>query len=85
MICEKRFKALTAPVGSIYESERESKVAIQMAANIDTQADKIPLETCGIRSASFSSNSYNAGFKGENARHTHLFKLGLFLIQEPRT
>ena len=41
MICEKRFKALTASVGgSIQKSERESKVAIQMAANIDTQAEK---------------------------------------------
>ena len=86
MICEKRFEALTAPVGgSIQKSERESDVAIQMAASIDTQAEKKPLETCEFRSASLSSNSYNAGFKGENARHTNLFKLGSYLIQEPRT
>ena len=47
MICEKRFKSLTAPVSSVQESmsERESKVAIQMTANIDTQADKEPTVT----------------------------------------
>ena len=47
MICEKRFKSLTAPVGSVQESmsERESKVAPRMAANIDTQADKEPMVT----------------------------------------
>ena len=85
MICEKRFKSLTEPVGSVQESmsKRESKVAIRTAANIEKQADKEPTVTVNAHVNSGVQVFLQTAI-AQVSKANHLFKLGSYSIREPK-